>query len=156
MRLSGTNLGTPPGVDLRFQAAQQLTAGTNAIAQAAQLSQQNAFSARSLTGGVAASHLSVEAIAARLKAVLQALVRVAGDHLVWVSKPSVTWNLYRRGGTTLADMIQTAGGLLRQLISLHRGHLDPDRSADKNVAHGASNYRGQAGDFQRVSLQPST
>ena len=154
----GTNLGTPPGVDLRLQAAQQqLTAGTNAIAQAAQLSQQNAFSARSLTSGAAQlPQLTVEAIAARLNVPVQALVRVAGDHLVWVLETVRDPGTYIAAeGTTLADMIQTAGGLLRQAdltsIEVTSTQIDPQTGTSRTAR---SNYHGQAGDFQRVSLQP--
>jgi protein involved in polysaccharide export with SLBB domain len=153
----GTNLGTPPGFDLRLQAAQQqLTAGTNAIAQAAQLSQQNAFSALSLTGGAQRLQLSVEAIAARLNVSVQALVRVAGDHLVWVLETVRDPGTYIAAeGTTLADMIQTAGGLLRQAdltaVEVTSTEIDPQTGTSRTAR---SNYRGQSGDFQRVSLQP--
>jgi protein involved in polysaccharide export with SLBB domain len=115
---SATTPGSVPGVDLRFQAAQQqLTPGTNAFAQGAQqLTQQNAFSAISLSPGAAQfQQQSVEAIAARLNVSVQALVRVAGDHLVWVLESVRDPGTYIAAeGTTLADMIQTAGGLLRQ------------------------------------------
>ena len=137
----GANLGAPPGVDLRLQAAQQqLTAGTNAIAQAAQLSQQNAFSARSLTGG-AAQLPSVEAIAARLNVSVQALVRVAGDHLVWVLETVRDPGTYIAAeGTTLADMIQTAGGLLRQadLTSIEVTSTQIDPQSAHHVRRGAT------------------
>jgi protein involved in polysaccharide export with SLBB domain len=154
----GPTLGTTPGVDLRLQAAQQqLTAGTNAIAQAAQLSQQNALSALSLTSGAAQlPQLSVEAIAARLNVSVQALVRVAGDHLVWVLETVRDPGTYIAAeGTTLADMIQTAGGLLRQAdltsIEVTSTQIDAQNGTSRTAR---TSYRGQTGDFQRVSLQP--
>jgi protein involved in polysaccharide export with SLBB domain len=154
----GTNLGTTPGVDLRLQAAQQqLTAGTNAIAQAAQLSQQNQFSALSLTSGAARlPQLSVEAVAARLNVSVQALVRVAGEHLVWVLETVRDPGTYIAAeGTTLADMIQTAGGLLRQAdltsVEVTSTQIEPQNGTSRTAR---TNYHGETGDFQRVSLQP--
>jgi len=154
----GTTLGTAPGVDLRLQAAQQqLTAGTNAIAQAAQMSQQNAFSALSLTPGAAQlPQLSVEAVASRLNVSVQALVRVAGDHLVWVLETVRDPGTYIAAeGTTLADMIQTAGGLLRQadLTSIEVTSTQVDTQTGTSRT-GRTNYHGTTGDFQKVSLQP--
>ena len=154
----GTTLGTQPGVDLRLQAAQQqLTAGTNAIAQAAQMSQQNAFSALSLSSGATQlSQLSVDAIAARLNVSVQALVRVAGDHLVWVLETVRDPGTYIAAeGTTLADMIQTAGGLLRQAdltsIEVTSTQVDAQTGTSRTAR---TNYHGTTGDFQKVSLQP--
>jgi protein involved in polysaccharide export with SLBB domain len=150
--------GSAPGVDLRLQAArQQLTAGTTAINQAAALSQQNAFSALSLTPGAAQlPQLSVEAIAARLNVSVQALVRVAGDHLIWVLETVRDPGTYLAAeGTTLADMIQMAGGLLRQAdltaIEVTSTQIDPQSGTSRTAR---TNYHGQIGDFQRVSLQP--
>ena len=151
--------GSVPGADLRFQAAQQqLTPGTNAFAQGAQqLSQQNAFSALSLSPGAAQfPQLAVDAIAARLGVSVQALVRVAGEHLVWVLESVRDPGTYIAAeGTTLADMIQTAGGLLRQAditsVEVTSTQLDP-RTGTSQTAR--TNYGGQTGDFQRISLQP--
>ena len=134
-----------------------MTAGTNAIAQAAQLSQQNQFSALSLTGGAARlPQMSVEALAARLDVSVQALVRVAGEHLVWVLETVRDPGTYIAAeGTTLADMIQTAGGLLRQAdltsIEVTSTQIEPQAGTSRTAR---TNYHGQTGDFQRVSLQP--
>ena len=154
----GTTLGAQPGVDLRLQAAQQqLTAGTNAVAQAAQMSQQNAFSALSLSSGTTQlSQLSVDAIAARLNVSVQALVRVAGDHLVWVLETVRDPGTYIAAeGTTLADMIQTAGGLLRQAdltsIEVTSTQVDVQTGTSRTAR---TSYHGTTGDFQKVSLQP--
>jgi protein involved in polysaccharide export with SLBB domain len=58
-------------------------------------------------------------------------------------------------GTTLADMIQTAGGLLRQAdltaIEVTSTQVDAQTGTSRTAR---TNYQGQIGDFQRVSLQP--
>src|SRR5262249_46739134 len=124
---------------------------------AAQTSQQNAFSALSLTAGAAQlPQLSVEAIAARLNVSVQALVRVAADHLVWVLETVRDPGTYLAAeGTTLADMIQTAVGLLRQAdltsIEVTSTQIDSQSGSSRTAR---TNYGGQTGDFQRVSLQP--
>jgi protein involved in polysaccharide export with SLBB domain len=158
-----TTPGSVTGVDPRFQAAQQqLTPGTNAFVQGAQtMSQQYPFSMASLSPGAAQyqqyqQQLSVEAIAARLNVSVQALVRVAGDHLVSVLESVRDPGTYIAAeGTTLADMIQTAGGLLRQADLTSVEVTSTQFNAQTGTSQTSRNsYRGQGGDFQRISLQP--
>jgi protein involved in polysaccharide export with SLBB domain len=154
-------LGTPDAnanPDLRLQAAQQqITTAGVAVSQAAQLNQQNALTSQSLvTGNTQLQQLSVDSISSRLGVPVQALVRLAADHLVWVLEQVRDPGAYVASeGTTLADMIQTAGGVSRAAdlssVEVTSTQIDPLLGTSRTLR---TNYKGQQGDFQKVTLEP--
>jgi protein involved in polysaccharide export with SLBB domain len=156
--LLGTGQGTTP--DVRLRAAQQeLTAGTEAIAQAAAEAQRQ----QNLTAQALASaspeeleRASVENVARRLGVSAQAVVRTAGDHLVWVLDEVRDPGSYIAGqNITLAEMIQTAGGLLRQAdlssVEVTSTAIDPLVGQSRTVRTA---YRGNIEELSRVTVLP--
>ena len=99
--------------DLRLQAARQQTITASAtVAQAAAAETGNAFTGRSLSQPLRA--ITPESISQILGVSTQALVRTVADHLIWVVDEVRDPGPYAAGeGTTLAEMLQTAGGVLR-------------------------------------------
>jgi protein involved in polysaccharide export with SLBB domain len=101
--------------------------------------------------------LSVPAIAARLGVSVQALVRMATDHLVWVLDQVRDPGPYLVADhATLANMLQTAGGTLREadLSSVEVTSTQYDQ-ASGNSKTQRTDYKGSPADFEKVSLQPS-
>lgn len=147
------------GADLRLQATQQqVTAGTTAVAEAAQFNQQRGFTTESLaTGETRLTQLTADAVAQRLGVPVQALVRTAADHLVFVLEEVRDPGPYLAAdGATLADMLQTAGGVLRQadLSSVEITSTQVDASIG-SVRTVRTAYKGGMADFQRVPLHSS-
>jgi protein involved in polysaccharide export with SLBB domain len=100
--------------------------------------------------------LSADAIAVRLGIPLEALVRAAADHVIWVLDEVRDPGAYVAGdGTSLADMIETAGGLLRTAdlssVEVTSTQIDALSGTSQTVR---TSYKGSMQDFRRVSLQP--
>src|SRR6185436_13997021 len=100
--------------------------------------------------------LSAEIIAVRLGVPLEALVRVAADHVIWVLDEVRDPGAYVAGeGTTLADIIETAGGLLRladlSSVEVTSTRVDVQSGTSQTVRTA---YKGELQDLRRVSLQP--
>ncbi len=100
--------------------------------------------------------MAPEGVALILGVPVEALLRVAADHIVWVLDEVRDPGAYvASDGATLAEMIQTAGGVLRQ-ADLSSVEVT---STDINTQSGTSRtirtaYKGEMPDFQRVSLRP--
>ena len=99
---------------------------------------------------------SLEIIANTLGVPVEALVRVAKDHVVWVMDEVRDPGAYVAAeGTTVEEMIQLAGGVLRQAdlssVEVTSTQIDSQSGTSRTVRMA---YKGEVRDFQRVSLRP--
>ncbi len=161
--------GFPPTQDSQFQNLPQYPPGQLLPApnqrllpqyQAAPQSQgflQYPGYSQPLAGRPSPFHIaSVDETAMKMGVPVEQLVRVAADHVVWVLDEVRDPGAYVAGeGTTLADMIETAGGLLRladlSSVEVTSTRLDVQSGTSQTVRTA---YKGELQDFRRVSLQP--
>jgi len=99
---------------------------------------------------------SLEPIARTLGVPVEALVRTATDHVVWVLDEVREPGAYVAAeGTTVAEMIQMAGGALRQAdlssVEVTSTEINPQSGTSRTIRTA---YKGEVRDFQRVSLRP--
>jgi protein involved in polysaccharide export with SLBB domain len=154
-------LATPNAApDVRLRAAQQeLTTGTAAIAQAAaEATRQQTLTTQALAGATPEDleRASVENVARRLGVSTQAITRTARDHLVWVLDEVRDPGSYMAADhITLSEMIQTAGGLLRQAdlssVEVTSTAIDALAGTSQTVRTA---YRGNIEELQRVTVLP--
>jgi polysaccharide export outer membrane protein len=100
--------------------------------------------------------LTVDDIAMKIGVPPEQLVRVAADHVIWVLDEVRDPGAYVAGeGTTLADIIETAGGLLRladlSSVEVTSTRVDAQSGTSQTVRTA---YKGELQDLRRVSLQP--
>ena len=99
---------------------------------------------------------SLETIARMMGVPVEALVRTATDHVVWVLDEVREPGAYVAAeGTTVAEMIQMAGGVLRQAdlssVEVTSTEINPQSGTSRTIRTA---YKGEVRDFQRVSLRP--
>ena len=99
---------------------------------------------------------SLETIARTMGVAVEALVRMANDHIIWVLDEVREPGAYVAAeGTTVAEMIQMAGGVLRQAdlssVEVTSTEVNPQSGTARTIR---TMYRGEVNDFQRVSLRP--
>jgi len=99
---------------------------------------------------------SLETIARIMGVPVEALVRMAADHVVWVLDEVREPGPYVAAeGTTVAEMIQMAGGVLRQAdlssVEVTSTEINPQLGTSRTLRTA---YKGAVNDFQRVSLRP--
>jgi protein involved in polysaccharide export with SLBB domain len=124
----------------------------------AEATRQQTLTAQALAGTSAQEleQASVESVARRLGVSTQAITRTAGDHLVWVLDEVRDPGSYMAAqDITLAEMIQTAGGLLRQAdlssVEVTSTAIDPLSGTSRTVRTA---YRGNIEDLRRVVVLP--
>jgi len=141
---AGTGLVIPPGATAA--PPQNAPAGAAAAtAQSAAAAQQGVDQAPSL-----------ETIARMMGVPVEALVRTATDHVVWVLDEVREPGPYVAAeGTTVAEMIQMAGGVLRQAdlssVEVTSTEINAQLGTSRTIRTA---YKGAVNDFQRVSLRP--
>ena len=90
----------------------------------------------------------------RLGVSVETLVRMASDHVVWIIDDVRDPGPYIAAeGTTLGDMIQTAGGPLRQ-ADLSSVEVTSTQINNERTAGTVDPCQGKIRDFQAVSLRP--
>jgi protein involved in polysaccharide export with SLBB domain len=99
---------------------------------------------------------SLDAIANTLGVTADSLVRLARDHIVWVLDEVQDPGAYLTAeGATLGEMIQMAGGVLRQAdlssVEVTSTEIDPQSGTSRTIRTA---YKGDVRDFQRVLLRP--
>jgi polysaccharide biosynthesis/export protein len=101
--------------------------------------------------------VSPESVALKLGVTPETLLRLVADHVIWVEDEVRDPGPYpATDGITLAEMIQLAGGVLRQadLSAVEVSSKDVD--SESGVARTSrAAYKGSMQDFQRVSLRAS-
>jgi polysaccharide export outer membrane protein len=107
-------------------------------------------------GEVMAQPASLEMIANTLGVTSEALIRMAKDHVVWVMDAVRDPGPYVAGeGTTLGEMLQFAGGVLRQAdlssVEVTSTQIDVQSGLSRTIRTA---YKGEVADFQKVSLRP--
>ena len=81
---------------------------------------------------------------------------MTADHIVWVLDEVRDPGAYvASDGATLGEMIETAGGILRQAdlssVEVTSTEINPQSGTSRTIRTA---YKGEVGDFQRVSLRP--
>ena len=143
---------TPAGTGLVIPPAATATQSPNLATGTAANSQYLSSSPLSPEGQAP----SLETIARILGVPVEALVRMATDHVVWVLDEVREPGAYVAAeGTTVAEMIQMAGGALRQAdlssVEVTSTEINPQSGTSRTIRTA---YKGEVRDFQRVSLRP--
>jgi protein involved in polysaccharide export with SLBB domain len=143
---AGTGLVIPPGATA--------TQPQNSPTSAAAANQQSLSSLPSSSG--TEQEPSLDTIARAMGVPVEALVRTATDHVVWVLDEVREPGAYVAAeGTTVAEMIQMAGGVLRQAdlssVEVTSTEINPQSGTSRTIRTA---YKGEVNDFQRVSLRP--
>jgi protein involved in polysaccharide export with SLBB domain len=100
--------------------------------------------------------LTPDGIAFVLGVPQEALVRTIADHIIWILDEVRDPGAYVASeGATVAEMIQTAGGILRQAdlssVEVTSTEIVPQLGSSRTLR---TVYKGEVSDFQRVPLRP--
>ena len=148
------------GIDRTSITAAGVTVPSTAAASAfPDMAQQTIAQAAQFPGVTAGPYLvapSLDTLARTLGTTTDSIVRIATDHVIWVLDEVRDPGPYVAGeGTTLGEMIQVAGGVLRQAdlssVEVTSTQIDPQSGTSRTIRVA---YKGSVGDFQKVSLRP--
>lgn len=100
--------------------------------------------------------VSLDSLAQRLGVTTQALTNLASDYLVWVNGEVINPGpLLAQSGTTLASILEAAGGLQRQAdlsgVTVTSTDIDAERGTSRTLRN---TYARKDTDFAKVMLRP--